>query len=139
MTTYHKYPPQNTEEFECLCQIIREHQPVRILEIGSRRGRSLLRFSEAAMPSVQQVVSIELPGKAWGARNSLGCLEACVETLRRRGVDVQLHLLDSQGVEMANLLPTLGEFDFIFIDADHSLEGVTADFNRFYPLLLMAS
>src|SRR4051812_1749939 len=94
-SSFHVYPAQHIGEFEPLCAIIRERQPRRILEIGSRHGRSLVRLAEAAQPALERIVALDLPNAAWGATDSQPALAACVDHLAARWagrLDVRLIL-----------------------------------------------
>lgn len=131
--SYYKYPPQDKDEFERLCQIVREMPRVRtIMEIGSRHGRSLIRLAEAAMPSLERIITIDLPGSLWGKANSEQALHDCAKHLTDRGVDVDLHLINSHSREAHNVsLRELGKVDVLFIDGDHTYEGVLQDYSWF--------
>lgn len=134
--TYHLYPPQDPGEFEDLCQMVRELQPRHILEVGSRHGRSLVRLVEAGMPRVERVTVIEMPEGPWGKRGSQESLETLCADLRKRGLEVDLHLIDSHSEEAGALAESLRErVDLIFLDGDHTEAGVRQDFGRFFPCL----
>lgn len=138
--SHYKYPPQDPDEFEALCQIVRKKQPKRILEIGSRHGRSILRISEAAMPSLQFVQIIDMPGGPWGADGSDEALNQCAEDLRERNVNASVFLGNSQGSDAAQFaIDNEGYFDFAFIDGDHTYDGVLADYERFRPCMAEGS
>lgn len=134
MTGYHRYPPQNPSEFERLCQLIRELRPAHIMEIGSRHGRSLIRLVEAALPSLRKVTVIDLPGAGWGQKESEVSLQACCENLRSRGVEVDLRMIDSHGPEAGGIAAALrDQVDFLFLDGDHTYQGVKQDYEWFGP------
>jgi predicted O-methyltransferase YrrM len=138
LPSFHAYPAQHYGEFERLCGLLRERQPRRILEIGSRHGRSLLRIAEAAQPALERLVALDLPGAAWGESDSQSVLVACVEHIaaRWRGkVETRLILADSHASETVVQIAALGPFDFIFIDADHSEEGCQTDVDNYLPLI----
>ena len=127
--SYFKYPPQDPDEFESLCQYVRELRPKTIMEIGSRHGRSILRLSEAAMPSLERVIVIDLPGSLWGRDNSEQALSNCANHLRDRGIEVNVHLIDSHSREAHALAQReRNNVDFLFIDGDHTYTGVQNDY-----------
>jgi predicted O-methyltransferase YrrM len=132
--SFFKYPPQDPDEFEALCQYVRDLRPTTIMEIGSRHGRSLIRLAEAAMPALRRVIIVDLPGSLWGKANSEQALRDCAEHLRGRGVEVDLHFIDSHSREAHALsLRERGCVDFLFIDGDHTYKGVTNDYLWFAP------
>ena len=127
--SYFKYPPQDPDEFESLCQYVRELRPKTIMEIGSRHGRSILRLAEASMPFLERVVIVDLPGSLWGRNNSEQALRDCVKNLQGRGITVDLHLIDSHSREAHALAQReRGNVDFLFIDGDHTYKGVENDY-----------
>ena len=134
---FEKYPPQNPAEFELHCQYVRELQPTFIMEIGSRHGRSTIRLAEAAMPQLHRITCIDLPGAAWGTAGSEQSLRDCLQGLENRGVETALHLIDSHGEEAKQLARMFhrNRIDFLFIDGDHSYEGVKQDFEQFLPCM----
>lgn len=133
---YHQYPPQDPGEFEALCRLVRETQPAELLEVGSRHGRSLVRLIEAALPGLEMATAIDLPGGPWGRDDSREALLALAVDLAARRIKLALHLASSYGPDMRALAATWGgRFDFIFLDGDHRLAGITADFEIYWPTL----
>jgi predicted O-methyltransferase YrrM len=137
-SSFHVYPAQSIWEFERLCGMLRERQPRRVLEIGSRHGRSLLRIAEAAQPALERLVALDLPGAAWGEADSQAVLVGCIEHLAARWPDrleTRLILADSHASETVAQVAELGPFDFIFVDADHSEAGCQTDLDNYLPLV----
>lgn len=54
--------------------------------------------------------------------------------LREQGHDVHLLWGDSQDARIIEEARTFGPYDAIFIDADHRMAGVTADWNNYGPM-----
>lgn len=134
MKDWNAYPPQNPAEFENLCRLVRREQPEKIMEVGSRHGRSLIRLAEAAMPALREVYSIDLPGAAWGADDSRPSLESLEGHLNSRGITTRFIYGDSHDEEVIRKAFDL-RVDFLFIDGDHTYEGVKADFENFRLLV----
>ena len=109
---------------KALCQ---KHTDCHYLEIGSWRGESLYNASRVS----KQCVSVSLPNDEvelrWGKR------AAKVTRMFTRDCKNILHIeSDSQKFDFNSLNL---KFDVIFIDGDHSYQGVYNDTKKVYPLL----
>lgn len=127
---------QKLGEFVQLVQLVHDHRPAVVLEIGTLTGGTLKAWCEAT-PDSALVVSVDLPGGEWGG----GYTPEQAERIRgfaRPGQRVELIQGDSQDPAVfATVLDVLRgrPVDFLFIDGDHSLEGVTADFDEYGQLV----
>jgi len=92
------------------------------LEVGSCYGFSLYVLAHALQPG-SRVVSIDL-----GEDKSLPHLERLIGKLQNRMYNAELIKGNSRDVEITE------EFDVVFIDGDHSYEGVKADVEKYSPL-----
>jgi predicted O-methyltransferase YrrM len=108
-----------------------------IVEIGTAHGGTLFLWCRQADPEAT-IVSIDLPGGIHG-----GGYPYWKSWIYRRfppGAQ-KLHLLrgDSHKPEMLarlkSVLPGDGRVDFLFIDGDHTYEGVKADFEMYSGLV----
>lgn len=123
---------QNPEELEMMLNFIKENNVKSVLEIGSRYGETLAAMAQV-MPEGSRIVSVELPNGPWGRPDSLEVLRTCMQTLGEK-YDTHLLLGDSKSKTVIDVVESLGPFDFIFIDGDHSLDGVKSDWNNFGKL-----
>jgi predicted O-methyltransferase YrrM len=123
-----KFRPHHPEELEQLltwCEGAKS-----ILEIGSRYGLTL--FDMAHRSKAKRVVSVDLPGAGdWGNKDSELMLQKVIRQLQEEGTDAHLFLGDSKDPVIIKSVERLGPFDFIFIDGDHTLDGVTADWENY--------
>lgn len=124
---------QVEEELARLVEILREAEITSLLEIGSKFGGSLQRLALAA-PAGSRIVSVDLPRgtKAW--RDSEPALTQTIRWLNGIGYDARLVWGNSQDVDVIERVRALGPYDAIFIDADHRMSGVTADWKNYKPV-----
>ena len=128
---------QVRSEIVQLTELIRQRQPRTVVEIGTAHGGTLFLWCRLASLEAT-IVSLDLPGGIHGG----GYPYWKSWIYRRFPLAAQkLHLLrgDSHKPEMLarlkNLLPEDGKVDFLFIDGDHSYEGVKADFEMYSGLV----
>ena len=128
---------QNRREILGLAERVRRLAPRIVVEIGTFKGGTLFIWCRAAQP--QRVFSIDLPGGLYG-----GGYEGRREKLYREFLvgrpEAEMVLLrdDSHHPRtFAALEAQLGgaAVDFLYIDGDHSYEGVKADFLTYGPLV----
>jgi predicted O-methyltransferase YrrM len=129
-------PSQVKSEFLQLLENIRTLQPRRILEIGTANGGTIFLLARAALPDAT-MVTVDLPAEgqprgypSWkepifrafaGSKQKLGLI---------RG---DSH--DPGTVERVKVALGYEFVDFLFIDADHSYDGVKKDFELYLPLV----
>jgi hypothetical protein len=113
---------QNEEEHSAFVDLLRCEGVRSFLEIGSKYGGSLWRAA-IALPTGSRVVSVDL--------EHMESLKACCQVLRGRGYDVHTILGNSQSPDIIAKVKALGPYDAVFIDADHRIPGVTADWETY--------
>jgi predicted O-methyltransferase YrrM len=118
---------QDLVEFDWFTTILKSENVKSYLEIGSRWGGSLL-LAARALPIGSRIVSVDLP---WGDRASEPELKATIAQLKTEGYDAHLRLGDSTDPETICIVQALGPYDAIFIDANHTLPYVTADWENY--------
>jgi predicted O-methyltransferase YrrM len=106
------------------------------LEIGSRYGKSIERIAATLAPR-SKVVAVDLP-YATGVHASYPdpapILRATMAQIAEHGHEVHLCLGDSHNAEVIEAVRKHGPYEFVFIDGDHSYEGVKADWENYGPL-----
>lgn len=128
-------PLQIREELQQLVELVAERKPRNVLEIGTARGGTLFLWCQFADQRAD-IVSLDLPGGAFGG----GYHWARRPVYKAFAKPWQsLHLLrgNSHSEEMLERVEQIFPegIDFLFIDGDHTYEGVKQDFEFYSPLV----
>lgn len=137
-------PAQVRSEFRALLEMLERTPPRTVLEIGTARGGTLFLFTRVSSPEAI-LISMDLPagdltvrqparfgGGNYAPRKSL------YESFARDQQRVTFLAADSHSLRtLARVKQELAgrELDLLFIDGDHSADGVRRDYEMYAPLI----
>lgn len=127
---------QVRSEAVALGRMLKAHAPARSLEIGTNYGGTLLLLCNVSAPGAK-IISVDLPSGRFGG----GYPRRKIPLFRKfPKAGQQLHLIraDSHLEETREQVLRIldGELlDYLFLDGDHTYEGVRRDFDMYAPLV----
>lgn len=124
---------QDADELRGFINLLAARGVRRYLEIGARHGDTFYAVM-TALPEGSFGVALDLPGALWGRANSQSSLTDAVHELRSRGYQASVIFGDSRTDATRALARGRGPYDAVLIDGDHTLEGVTADWQNYGDL-----
>jgi cephalosporin hydroxylase len=127
-------PWQRKAELRGLLDRVQERNPSTVLEIGTGRGGTLYTWCRALEPEL--VISVDLPGGTYGG----GYTESKTKLFSQFTDDADLQFVrrnshDTATRDRVDALLGDRDVDFLYIDADHSYEGVKRDFELYRSLV----
>lgn len=129
---------QVPEEIRALGEIVQQAKPLTIIEIGTYKGGTLFLWCRSN-PQAELFISVDLPGGQYG-----GGYEIARERMYREFIydrphaKMELMRVNSHHAStISSLRPYIRErnVDFLYIDGDHTYEGVKQDFNMYAPFV----
>lgn len=129
-------PLQYREELLALLEIVDERQPRAVIEIGTYAGGTLSLLTRYAAPDAI-VISIDLPDGEFGGGYAAS-RSRLYRSFAKNDQRLELVRADSHRLETRNrVMELLGSrpVDVLFIDGDHTVEGVRRDLELYGPLL----
>lgn len=128
--TFSGHPAVQVEsELVGFLDLLRNEEVTSYLEIGVGRGDT---FHEVVshLPLGSKAVAVDSPESAWGLNGSHDQLIAVSHDLSD---DYRIKVIfgDSRDKEIIQKASAFAPFDCVFIDGDHTLQGVTADWENY--------
>jgi len=131
---YEVFTMQLRDEIKILTNLVEKERPQSVLEIGTAKGGSFYIWSRH-LDSVDRLISLDLPGGRFGG----GYDEQKTEIFREFSPSKKMDFVraDSHQSSTYNKVSDLvdGGIDFLFIDGDHTYEGVKQDFEMYGELV----
>jgi cephalosporin hydroxylase len=129
-------PIQSRYEFISLLRTISNSKPARLLEIGTASGGTLFMFTRIASEEAM-IVSVDLPGGTFGGGYPPRKIPLYSAFALPRQ-QLKLIRADSHATETFEQVKEYFSeqpVDFIFVDGDHTYEGVRGDFEMYRKLI----
>jgi predicted O-methyltransferase YrrM len=135
-STFNIKPMQIREEITELLQIVAANKPRFVLEVGTARGGTLFLLSRVASPNAS-IISLDLPSGDFGGGYSSQKIPF-FKTFAVQGQRIYFVRENSHLIQTFHLVEGIlkeNKLDLLFIDGDHTYNGVKKDFEMYSKLV----
>lgn len=129
---------QRADELREFIDLLRRENARRYLEIGARHGDTFFDVM-MALPEGSFGVAVDWPGAKWGKGTSRAALEDAVQAIKASGRRAHAVFGDSRSMGIRQMVMVTGPYDAVFIDGDHTYDGVFADWQNYGPMARMVA
>ena len=133
MTFSGKPREQNLAELDLFIALLIERDVRSYLEIGCKFGDTLHRIG-SSLSTGSRIVGIDLPNGDESEGGTKQFILSAITDLNRIGMNAHAILEDSHSFRTRDRVTSLGKWDAILIDGDHSSGGLLCDFILYGPL-----
>lgn len=129
-------PFQNKDEIAALFKVVEQIRPRTVIEIGTGWGGTLFLFATVASPDAI-LISIDLPSSLFG-RGYPEWKDSLYRSFARDRQKIELvrgNSHQASSVEAVERVLRNRQVDVLFIDGDHTYEGVKKDFELYSPMM----
>jgi len=133
--SYNIQPSQVREEISKLAELVKDNHPSTVMEIGTAEGGTFYIWTRY-LESASKLISLDLPRGEFGG----GYSESHIPFFKKFNKDKKMLFFRKNSHNpqtKQEIKEELNEekVDFLFIDGDHTYEGVKQDFEMYSPLV----
>ena len=128
----HYLNPQNPDELDWMLDYVKG--ATSLLEVGSSFGGTLAKMA-SVMKKGAKIVSVDAAMDETPLfLNPAASLKETCRQIAALGASVELLIGDSHSSQVVDRVSHYAPFDFVFIDGDHTYDGVKADWENYGPM-----
>lgn len=120
-------------ELDWLIAIFKREGVRSYLEIGARSGDTFWEVV-SSLPIGAKAVAVDMPGEAWGLKDTDPHLFNRIKELRAARYNALAFIGNSHDPVIRTFVEEQAPFDAVLIDGDHTLSGVTQDWQDYGPM-----